>query len=157
MKWNTEVVGRLWLLSQGANWAVWPQSEIHPGSRSSWAEVARPGGQQIGPIRTTQRGGDGDWHELHCAYWQGPPSGKKILGHRSWSWIRATYRAGRFLELTWLTGPLNCPNSAFQAKRSTREPEEISSACLLISGVFDGYCGWASSNEYSKENSKRCT
>lgn len=50
-----------------------------------------------------------------------------------------------------INGAVELPESAFPSKRSTREPEEISSACLVISRVFDGYCGWGSSDEYSRD------
>lgn len=118
MKWNTEVVERLWLLSHGANWAMRPQSQIQPANGASLGcghPSLGPGGQQIGPNHTTLWG---DWHQLHCAYWQGPPSGKTTQGRRGWSWIRAPYRDNWFLEWTWLTGPLNCPNLRFSPKEA---------------------------------------
>ena len=40
-----------------------------------------------------------------------------------------------------INGTVELPGSAFRSKRSTGEPEEISSVCLVISGIFDGYCG----------------
>lgn len=67
----------------------------------------------------------GYWHQLHCAYWQRSPSGKTTQGHRGWFWIRASYRAGQFLELTWLTGPLNCPNMRFSPKEALESQKKF--------------------------------
>lgn len=74
------------------------------------------------------------WHQLHCAYCT---SGKTTQGHKGWFWIRASYRAGRFLELTWLMGPLNCPNTRFSPKEALESQKRFWSRFLMVIVVIE--------------------
>lgn len=100
------------------------------------------GGNRVESNRTTLRG---NWQQLHCAYWQSPPSVKTTQGQESWSWFRAAYQANHFLEPTWLTAALICPHMCV-GPREARESQR-SFKCMMISSVLDGFCGWFRSNE----------
>lgn len=101
-------------LSQAANWGIWPLLEIHAANSTSLCYAHHfPGsrGQQSGPNRTTLT------VPTVCLL-AGSPSGKTNQGHRSFPWLSTPYRLSWFLELSWLTGPVNSPNQSFSPKEA---------------------------------------